>query len=461
MRITCICAPVLILCGLSVLLLGLPYAVIADGAPDYPSLAKDSWQRNDFAQAKGYYQQIWRNRGEVDNTPAQHKLYEGVLMRLGECCLQLGEYDKSREWFQKVISTYPTDQKRCAEARIWIARSICREADRGEVKKVEAKTVLESIVKDYPEKRRRCADALLKKARMDMRPGRYGSAVETLQRLIKDYPDKRKVCKYAKFLLVTALDNDLRIDDSLSQLDVMLASDEFTGKEKGNLLLKKANVQLRASRYKDCSETWQKLLSDNPTSQVVCRRANYALVQALCETGSDPDKALSLIDEMGKSRLRGEQSHRSQLMLWRGQCYLSKGEHAKAEECFTNVITGFPERHFMVSEAYFHRAHVRTYGLKDYKGAASDVGKVTAPYLKHYAQGELYYVQGQYESAAAEFTKVIESLPAKRVPATEPRRAFRRLSLCYSKLGKTAESDDALRRLAEYEAAHSLKSEVQ
>ena len=438
------------------LLWGFLVPVCAEGT------AEAQWQKADkgfragrYAEAKQIYEQFIVERGEINKTPGQRVLNAHILLQLGRCCRNLHEFGKGRDVLGRIIGKYSDDTEACSAAQYEIGLSYAKEG-----LKSLASAALEKVVTNYPQERGIGAYALLKKAKIDCHPSRYGEAVKTLKRLIADYSDKKGICAEAKWILAETLDNSYRADEALQVLDGIGQDKASSDDDKGEALVQAANVQLHALRFGDAKQTCGKLLEQCAGRKWYEARAKYAMIQVLCEDGSDPDTALGLIDEMRKLPWHiGDRSRLAQLALWEGGAYWIKVDYKKADECFTRLIADYGDVSDIVGQAYFHRVRLRTYGLKAYDDAASDIARIPVAYLRHYAQGDLDFAQGQYEKAASEFENVMTTLPQHRVSSTEPLRALRRLRLSYEKLGRKAEAASALGRLTKLKSDRNLPNE--
>ncbi len=443
-------AALVVVCGLTVA--GQPLA--ADREDDRNADA--CFRKEDYATAKVLYEQYWNLKGGINRTPGQQVWNAEVLLRLGKCCLRLRQFEEARTWYRKLIEKYPSDIDRCSGALYRIAISYLKQNSRS-----AAFETFEKLLADYPHERGMGSRTLLKMTDVDMKSKRYDDAIKTIQRLCAQYPDRKNDCKWSRFLLAEAYDQTFRTDESLGVLNALYSDPESNTEQKGEALVRIAGVQLHGMRYIDAKETCQKILTDYAGSEQFEPRAKMVLIQALCEDGTDPDTALSLIEEMRKVPQYGHVSRQAQLTLWEGGCYWIKADYARAEATYTRLMNEYADQPAMASDAHFHRARVRIHGLHAYDEAAYDIAKIDVPNLQHYARGDWYYSQGDHTRAAAEYEQVIEKLPDDCVSSTEPTSAFKRLELCYSKLGDEAKSNDAGHRLAQFKAARNLTSEVQ
>lgn len=418
--------------------------------------ADTAFRAGKYDIARGLYQQLYAEYGANDTTPGRRALNTYLVTQLGICCSKLRQLSEARDWFERILARYSDDREACSGAQYELGVVYSKMG----LKDLAAQE-LEKVVTRYPEERGMCAYALLKKAKLDCRPTRYKEAIETLNKLMAGYPEKKAVCKEARWLLIEALDSSYQANGALAVLQSIYSDTETTLDEKGDALAKIANVQLRAMRYGDAKETCARLMNDYVGWKRFVVDAKVAMIQVLCEDGSDPDTAIRFIQEMRRVPWRSDRSQLAQLQLWEGGCYGIKRDYKKAEECFTRLIDTFGDQQALVGEAYFHRAALRTCDLHEFERAQSDIGRIPAAYLRHYAQGEWHYAQGQFDKAAAEFEQVMPTIPAHRVSMTEPTRALGRLSSCYEKLGNARKSQDALDRLAKLQSERDLKDEVE
>ena len=419
--------------------------------PDSRESADGLFRQAKYADAKALYIQVYSKRDTINNTPDQKSLNVYVLLQIGRCCRHLGQFAEARQWVAKVAVLYPNDKEMCAEAQYE-----CGIAYRREGQGDQAIQAFEKVISDYPLERRVGAYALIEIAKINSRSHNYPAAVESLRRLLKDYSKKNVVRKQAQVMLVAALGDALRIDDALALLDEMLTGNSYPGHERGDLLVMKAEIQLRASRYADCRETCQKILTEFPLGSTLVASAKLALLQALCEDGSDPHKALALIDELSKQadayrNPSRNPSIKANLALWKGQAYWVIGDYANAEKCFTKMLTDFKDQPQAVSDAYLHRARLRATSMKSYDDAEKDIAHIPVAYLRHLAQGELHMGRKEYTDAAKDFEQVVADPPSVGASYTERVAALRGMKKCYTALGDTTKADDARSRLAELE----------
>ena len=409
--------------------------------PNYLALGDAAFEKSDYATAKAEYVKFVDASGNINDTADQKSANIRVLMRLGKCCRNLAQLAESRDWFGKVISTCPDLKGDCATAQYELGLSYGRDR-----KLNDAIAALEKVVTDYPTERPQGANALLKMAKIASGPKHRSFSTATFQRLIRDYPDQKEACKEGRWLLALALDDDTKINEAIAILRGMLESADYTADEKGDALVKIADVQARAARWSDAKATAQRVLSEHKDSPTQCRDAKWVMAQVSVETG-DPTGAVALIDE-----LRPGMSHDRQapLTLWAGACYWIMGDKAKAEQYFTKVITDFSDVPDMADEAYFHRARLRI-AKGDFAGATPDINKIKTEYLLRVVAGEWHYLQGDYGAASAEYEKSIASLPKSRIMPNEPIMAFNRLVACYTRLHQEDKAQQTRARLSQYE----------
>lgn len=441
-------ARVFVALGLFICLSAFPSATQAEDAGVLPR-ADAAAKSGDFAAAKALYQQIYAEYGANNSTPGRQALNSYIVMQLGKCCTGLRQLSDARTWYEKAIATFPTDTAVCADAQYQLGLVYQKMGD-----KSRAKDELEKVVTRYPEERGMGAYALLRKAKIDMQPGRYASAVETLRRLVRDYADKPGVHYEASRLMVDALDNDLRINDAVSVLDAMLAKGGYSREQIGDLLVQKAYVQLRADRYTDCKATCERLAKELAGWKRFETQMKHLEAQVLVMDGSDPDRALTLIEELRRLPWLRERSNLARFEVMTGACYWQKGDRTKAEEHFDKVINDYADQKALVSEAYYHRARVRIWA-KDYEAAAKDIPPISSAYLRHFTQGEWHFHQGALAAAAAEYELVATTLPSHRVSNYEPMAALNRLASCYSDLRKESEAEAVRKKLDAYKAGHN------
>ncbi len=421
----------------------------AEEPTDYHGRAEEAYKAGDFATAKLLYEEYYKERGEINNTPGQRALNAQVLMQLGRCCSKLRQWSEARDWCAKLIANYPADTARCSSAQYDIGIAYAKEG-----LKQLALEALEKVITDYPHERGMAAYALLKKAQIDSHPSRYGEAVKTLQRLISDYSDKRAVCAQARWLLAEALDQNFRTDDALTVLEGIYSDEDVSVDRKGDALVKIANCQIHASRWADCQVTCKRILKEYQNSNWHKACAKTALVQALMMGNLDADAALALIDELNRLTWYRDPSRQAQRDLWAAGCYFIKADFAKADEALTKLIDEHPGEQSLLDDAYYHRARVRI-GAGQYDAAANDIAKINVPYLQRAARGEWYYQQCNYSAAITEYEQVMEPLPAHRLANAEPVMALEHMIQCYKGLGNDAAVEQVRNRLRDFQSARS------
>ena len=450
----------LLLCLMCTAAVSLPPAVAAEDKA--LASADNAFKAGDYAAAKPLYEQIFAELGAINDTPEQKATNQRVIMQLGRCCSHLEQWHDAGEWYRRVLTAYPEAREVCAEAHYEMGSAYAGEGMFNEAAKAFAR-----VAAGFADNRSACARALLAMGKAQNRPRHYDEAIAALEQLIRDYPDNKAICREATQDFARALDSALRIKDAMRVIDEALADNGYVGSERGDLLMVKAEIELRASRYSDCKSTCQKVLADHAGDSTLVARAKWLTIQVYCEDGLHADEALVLINEMRGHPYSQTKMRQSQLDLWLGFCCWLKGENAKAEEWFTKVADNCADLPMLRGEAFYHRAVLRISDLDKLAEAQQDIELIQPTYLRHLAQGDLYFRNGDYAKAAAEYELVIQNLPLNRKPNTEPLKAFRlmnrvpntepvkafsHMAECYRRLGDEAKAEDALARQAKYRA---------
>ena len=110
------------------------------------SRADSAFSAGDYKTAKALYEQFFAERGAINDTPEERAANARVLLQLGHCCRLMTDLVGAKQWFAKVMATYPADRASCAQALFWLGNiSSLRQLFPA------AAASLQQLLRDYPE----------------------------------------------------------------------------------------------------------------------------------------------------------------------------------------------------------------------------------------------------------------------------------------------------------------------